>query len=48
MIKRKLGGMFIAVSFILGVPAGILGSIAINTNINNKVRKVERCFTIFA
>ena len=42
MIKRKLGGMFIAVSFILGVPAGILGSIAINTNINNKVRKVER------
>lgn len=42
MIKRKLGGMFIAVSFILGVPAGILGSIAITTTVNNKVRKVER------
>ena len=42
MKKRKLGGLVVGVSFILGVPAGMIGTIAVKTAINNNTKKVER------
>ena len=39
MIKKRFGGLFVAVSFILGVPAGMIGAIAVKTAINKK-RKI--------
>ncbi len=42
MIKKRFGGLFVAVSFILGVPAGMIGAIAVKTAINNNTKKIER------
>lgn len=42
MLNKKCGNLFIALSFLIGVPVGGIAAIAINTAINNKTRQVER------